>query len=59
MFQSLTSYDVCSILLGTSTVLVWLGVIRYFDFFQKYNVRNSTDLQAVGISLSKLLHCFV
>ena len=40
-------------------MLVWLGVIRYFGFFQKYNVRNSTDLQAVGISLSKLLHCFV
>ncbi|MXQ86100.1 hypothetical protein E5288_WYG002097 [Bos mutus] len=36
--KSLTSYDVCSILLGTSTMLVWLGVIRYFGFFQKYNL---------------------
>ncbi|XP_059232958.1 mucolipin-3 isoform X2 [Mustela nigripes] len=36
--KSLTSYDVCSILLGTSTMLVWLGVIRYLGFFQKYNL---------------------
>ncbi|XP_075689054.1 mucolipin-3 isoform X1 [Rhinoderma darwinii] len=36
--KSLTSYDVCSILLGTSTLLVWLGVIRYLGFFQKYNI---------------------
>ncbi|CAI9547367.1 unnamed protein product, partial [Staurois parvus] len=36
--KSLTSYDVCSILLGTSTMLVWLGVIRYLGFFQKYNI---------------------
>lgn len=28
----------CSILLGTSTLLVWVGVIRYLSFFQKYNV---------------------
>ncbi|MBZ3891692.1 Mucolipin-2 [Sciurus carolinensis] len=35
--KSLTSYDVCSIFLGTSTMLVWLGVIRYLGFFQKYN----------------------
>ncbi|KAM6342898.1 mucolipin-3 isoform 3-T4 [Alca torda] len=46
--KSLTSYDVCSILLGTSTMLVWLGVIRYLGFFQKYNVRISWDLRAVA-----------
>uniref|UniRef100_A0ABI7YNV0 Mucolipin extracytosolic domain-containing protein n=1 Tax=Felis catus TaxID=9685 RepID=A0ABI7YNV0_FELCA len=38
--KSLTSYDVCSILLGTSTMLVWLGVVRYLGFFQKYNFRS-------------------
>ncbi|CAM4615460.1 unnamed protein product [Caretta caretta] len=47
--KSLTSYDVCSILLGTSTMLVWLGVIRYLGFFQKYNVRISWDLHALLI----------
>ncbi|XP_018417363.1 PREDICTED: mucolipin-3 isoform X2 [Nanorana parkeri] len=36
--KSLSSYDVCSILLGTSTMLVWLGVIRYLGFFEKYNI---------------------
>ncbi|KAI1229639.1 hypothetical protein IHE44_0010971, partial [Lamprotornis superbus] len=33
-----SGYDVCSILLGTSTLLVWVGVIRYLTFFQKYNI---------------------
>lgn len=51
LMQSLTSYDICSILLGTSTMLVWLGVIRYLSFFQKYNVRIFWDLHALGIYL--------
>ncbi|MEE6506026.1 hypothetical protein FKM82_007472 [Ascaphus truei] len=37
-FHNFASYDVCSILLGTSTLLVWVGVIRYMSFFQKYNI---------------------
>lgn len=45
----MTSYDVCSILLGTATMLVWIGVIRYLCFFQKYNVRLP--------SLLGLMHC--
>ncbi|XP_040216506.1 mucolipin-2 isoform X2 [Rana temporaria] len=36
--KNLTSYDVCSLLLGSSTLLVWVGVIRYLGYFQKYNV---------------------
>ncbi|XP_053326332.1 mucolipin-2 [Spea bombifrons] len=36
--KNLSSYDVCSLLLGTSTLLVWVGVIRYLGYFQKYNV---------------------
>uniref|UniRef100_UPI00398F3385 mucolipin-3 isoform X1 n=2 Tax=Pristiophorus japonicus TaxID=55135 RepID=UPI00398F3385 len=36
--KSFAPYDVCSILLGTSTLLVWVGVIRYLGFFEKYNV---------------------
>nr|XP_040040786.1 mucolipin-3 isoform X1 [Gasterosteus aculeatus aculeatus]XP_040040787.1 mucolipin-3 isoform X1 [Gasterosteus aculeatus aculeatus] len=34
----LTSYDVCSILLGTGTMFVWIGVIRYMGYFRKYNI---------------------
>lgn len=41
--QFLTDYDVCSILLGTATLLVWVGVIRYLGFFRKYNVRVSGE----------------
>lgn len=41
LLQFLTDYDVCSILLGTATLLVWVGVIRYLGFFRKYNVRAS------------------
>ncbi|KAM9393250.1 mucolipin-1b [Pholidichthys leucotaenia] len=36
--KTFSSYDVCAILLGTSTLLVWVGVIRYLTFFQKYNI---------------------
>lgn len=42
--QNLASYDICSILLGTSTLLVWVGVIRYLTFFQKYNVSATKGL---------------
>lgn len=38
VLQNMSLYDVCGILLGTSTLLVWVGVLRYLSFFQKYNV---------------------
>ncbi|KAM7012306.1 mucolipin-3 [Tautogolabrus adspersus] len=34
----LTSYDICSIFLGTGTMFVWIGVIRYMGYFRKYNI---------------------
>nr|XP_028694236.1 mucolipin-1 isoform X1 [Macaca mulatta] len=40
--KNLASYDVCSILLGTSTLLVWVGVIRYLTFFHNYNILIAT-----------------
>uniref|UniRef100_A0A8C7C7Z8 Mucolipin TRP cation channel 1a n=1 Tax=Oncorhynchus kisutch TaxID=8019 RepID=A0A8C7C7Z8_ONCKI len=36
--KNMSLYDECGILLGTSTLLVWVGVIRYLSFFQKYNI---------------------
>ncbi|XP_078075132.1 mucolipin-2-like [Mustelus asterias] len=36
--KNLTTYDVCSIFLGTSTLFAWVGVVRYLGYFQKYNV---------------------
>ncbi|XP_052034963.1 mucolipin-3 isoform X1 [Apodemus sylvaticus] len=54
--KSLTSYDVCSILLGTSTMLVWLGVIRYLGFFAKYNLLILT-LQAALPNVMRFCCC--
>ncbi|MEQ2292459.1 hypothetical protein AMECASPLE_023317 [Ameca splendens] len=34
----LTNYDVCSIVLGTATMLVWIGFIQYLGYFKKYNI---------------------
>ncbi|KAL2089546.1 hypothetical protein ACEWY4_014234 [Coilia grayii] len=36
--KNVTSYDICSILLGTGTMLVWIGVLRYMGYFRKYNI---------------------
>ncbi|XP_062049404.1 mucolipin-2 [Lepus europaeus] len=36
--KNLANYDLCSILLGTSTLFAWVGVIRYLGYFQAYNV---------------------
>ncbi|KAM4749900.1 mucolipin-1a isoform 2-T2 [Anableps anableps] len=41
--KTMSSYDICAILLGTSTLLVWVGVIRYLTFFQKYNVSHKSS----------------
>ncbi|XP_016076157.1 PREDICTED: mucolipin-3 [Miniopterus natalensis] len=54
--KSLASYDICSILLGTSTLLVWLGVIRYLSFFQKYNLLILT-LQAALPNVMRFCCC--
>ncbi|XP_053777661.1 mucolipin-3 isoform X2 [Desmodus rotundus] len=54
--KSLTSYDVCSILLGTATLLVWIGVIRYLSFFQKYNLLILT-LQAALPNVMRFCCC--
>ncbi|XP_064625752.1 mucolipin-3-like isoform X2 [Lineus longissimus] len=32
------NYDVCSLLLGTGNLLVWIGVLRYLSFFDHYNI---------------------
>ncbi|KAG8519494.1 LOW QUALITY PROTEIN: Mucolipin-2, partial [Galemys pyrenaicus] len=49
--KNLTNYDLCSILLGTSTLFVWVGVIRYLGYFQTYNVLILT----MEVSLPKVL----
>ncbi|XP_043086288.1 mucolipin-3 isoform X2 [Puntigrus tetrazona] len=36
--KAVASYDLCSILLGTGTMLAWIGVLRYMGYFRKYNI---------------------
>ncbi|KAL1279749.1 hypothetical protein QQF64_014349, partial [Cirrhinus molitorella] len=48
--KELTNYDVCSILLGTATMLVWIGVMRYMSFFQKYYILILTLQAALPMS---------
>ncbi|XP_072543489.1 mucolipin-3 [Salminus brasiliensis] len=56
--KELVSYRVCSTLLGTATVLVWMGVLRYLGFFQKYNILIRT-LQAALPSVIRFSLCAV
>ncbi|KTG36004.1 hypothetical protein cypCar_00027296 [Cyprinus carpio] len=56
--NELTNYDVCSILLGTATMLVWTGVMRYFSFFQKYYILILT-LQAALPNVIRFSFCAV
>ncbi|XP_017283181.1 mucolipin-1a [Kryptolebias marmoratus] len=54
--KTMSSYDLCGILLGTSTLLVWVGVIRYLTFFQKYNILIIT-LQAAFPNVIRFCCC--
>jgi len=38
LFQYSHNYEVCGVLLGTANLLVWLGVLRYLNFYEKYSV---------------------
>ena len=38
MKSSSLNYDVCGVMLGTGSLLAWLGVLRYIGFFEQFNV---------------------
>lgn len=40
-------WDLCSTCLGVGNLLVWLGMLRYLGFFEKYNVIMLTIRQAM------------
>nr|XP_043900197.1 mucolipin-3 isoform X1 [Solea senegalensis] len=52
----LTSYDVCSIFLGTGTMFVWIGALRYMGYFRKYNILILT-LRAAFPNVIRFLCC--
>ncbi|XP_043554524.1 mucolipin-2-like isoform X3 [Chiloscyllium plagiosum] len=49
--KNLTTYDICSIFLGTSTLFTWVGVIRYLGYFQKYNFEKLSTVAECLFSL--------
>ncbi|XP_022318033.2 mucolipin-3-like [Crassostrea virginica] len=36
--SSSENYDICALMLGTGSLLVWMGVIRYIGFFKTFNI---------------------
>ncbi|XP_052279218.1 mucolipin-3-like isoform X3 [Dreissena polymorpha] len=36
--SSSANYDYCGLMLGTGSLLAWLGVLRYIGFFQQFNI---------------------
>ncbi|XP_062591240.1 mucolipin-3-like [Saccostrea cucullata] len=36
--SSSENYDLCALMLGTGSLLVWMGVIRYIGFFKTFNI---------------------
>ncbi|XP_029004355.1 mucolipin-3 [Betta splendens] len=54
--KMLTTYDVCSIFLGTGTMFLWIGVLRYMGFFRKYNILIVT-LRAAFPNVIRFLCC--
>lgn len=39
--SSSENYDICALMLGIGSLLVWMGVIRYIGFFKTFNVSSS------------------
>jgi hypothetical protein len=44
MKSSSSNYDYAGLLLGTGSLLAWLGVLRYIGFFKQFNVRLFCDI---------------
>ncbi|KAL5017324.1 hypothetical protein ScPMuIL_006913 [Solemya velum] len=36
--SSSENYDICAVMLGTGSLLAWLGVLRYIGFFHTFNI---------------------
>ncbi|KAG8130068.1 hypothetical protein E2320_016655 [Naja naja] len=55
LHKNFADYDVCGILLGTSTLLVWVGVMRYLSFFQKYNCQPQILIVTMRVALPNVI----
>ncbi|WAR24118.1 MCLN3-like protein [Mya arenaria] len=52
-------FDYCSVMLGTGSLLAWLGVLRYIGFFQQFNILIVTLKKAFPNMLRFLTCCFM
>ncbi|XP_006820086.1 mucolipin-3-like, partial [Saccoglossus kowalevskii] len=53
-----SNYDLCSILLGTGSLLVWFGVLHYLGFFPKYNILILT-MKTAAPSVIRFMVCVI
>ncbi|XP_074643851.1 mucolipin-3-like [Tubulanus polymorphus] len=51
-----SSYDLCGLLLGTGNLLIWIGVLRYLQFFKHYNLLILT-MKAAFPAILRFLLC--
>lgn len=58
MESSSTTYDVCGVMLGTGSLLAWLGVLRYIGFFEQFNILILT-LKRAFPSMLRFLACCI
>ena len=45
LFQDIMYYNVTSVFLGVGVILVWVGLLRFFQYFNKYNVSSYGKLE--------------
>lgn len=54
-----STYDVCGVMLGTGSLLAWVGVLRYIGFFEQFNILILTLKRAFPSMLRFLTCCFM
>lgn len=57
--SSSSNYDVAGLMLGTGSLLAWLGILRYIGFFRQFNVLIVTLKKAFPRIMQFLVCCFL
>ncbi|KAL4235836.1 Mucolipin-2 [Mactra antiquata] len=57
--SSSSTYDYCGLMLGTGSLLAWLGVLRYIGFFKQFNILIVTLKKAFPNMLRFLACCIL
>lgn len=59
MRSSSANFDYCGLMLGTGSLLAWLGVLRYIGFFQQFNILIVTLKKAFPNMMRFLVCCIL